>query len=144
EADIQKRAESVGYRLESGQWSPEQRKADPEHQRLAQEIQDDPSLKGMANTAYKQGIGRARQEREAQLEQDRKVLRAAAHKLGRRAEKGGSNAGKQTEIQREFVELVQRGAGLGVDGKALSKSLQGGREAYRQEKALSNSQGMKR
>ena len=143
EADIQKRAESVGYRLESGQWSPEQRKADPEHQRLAQEIQDDPSLKGMANTAYKQGISRARQEREAQLEQDRKVLRAAAHKLGRRAEKGGSNAGKQTEIQREFVELVQRGVGLGVDEKALSKSLQGGREAYRQEKALSRSQGMK-
>ncbi|MDX5936683.1 LPD7 domain-containing protein [Acidithiobacillus thiooxidans] len=142
EADIQKRAESVGYRLESGQWSPEQRKADPEHQRLAQEIQDDPSLKGMANTAYKQGIGRARQEREAQLEQDRKVLRAAAHKLGRRAEKVGSNAGKQTEIQREFVELVQRGAGLGVDEKALSKSLQGGREVYRQEKAHSNSQGM--
>ncbi|MDD5471147.1 MAG: MobA/MobL family protein [Sideroxydans sp.] len=142
EADIQQRAESVGYRLESGQWSPEQRKADPEHQRLAQEIQDDPSLKGMANTAYQQGIGRARQEREARLEQDRKVLRAAAHKLGRRAEKGGSNAGKQIEIQREFVELIQRGAGLGVDEKALSKSLQGGREAYRQEKALSRSRGM--
>ena len=97
----------------------------------------------MANTAYKQGIGRARQEREAQREQERKDLRAAAHKLGRRAEKGGSNAAKQAENQREFVELVQRGAGLGVDEKALSKSLQGGREAYRQEKALSRSQGMK-
>ena len=142
EADLQERAESVGYRLESGQWSPEQRKADPEHQRLAQEIKDDPSLKGMANTAYKQGIGRARQEREAQREQERKDLRAAAHKLGVRAEKGGSNAAKQAENQREFVELVQRGAGLGVDEKALSKSLQGGREAYRQEKALSRSKGM--
>ena len=143
EADLQKRAEEVGYRAESGQWSQERRNEDPEHQRLVQEIKDDPSLKEMANTAYKQGIRRAKQEREAQREQDRKVLRAAAHKLGRRAEKGGSNAGKQTEIQREFVELVQRGVGLGVDEKALSKSLQGGREAYRQEKALSRSQGMK-
>ncbi|MDA8182768.1 MAG: MobA/MobL family protein [Acidithiobacillus sp.] len=144
EADLQNRAESVGHRAESGLWSPEQRNADPEHQRLVQEIQDDTSLKEMANTAYKQGRARARQEREAQLEQDRKVLRAAAHKLGRRAEKVGCNAGKQAEIQREFVELVQRGAGLGVDGKALSKSLQGGREAYRQEqkKALSNSKGI--
>ena len=144
EADLQERAESVGYRLESGQWSPEQRKADPEHQRLVQEIQDDPSLKGMANTAYKQGIGRARQEREAQRERDRQALLEAAHKLGRRAEKGGSNAAKQAQIQREFVELVQRGVGLGVDEKALSKSLQGGREAYRQEqeKALSNNKGL--
>jgi hypothetical protein len=53
-----------------------------------------------------------------------------------------SNAAKQAEIQREFVELVRRGAGL-VDEKALSKSLQGGREAYRQELALSRSHGMK-
>ncbi|CDQ11689.1 Putative relaxase/mobilization nuclease domain-containing protein (plasmid) [Acidithiobacillus ferrivorans] len=143
EEDLQKRAESVGYRLESGQWSPEQRNADPEHQRLVQEIQDAPSLKGLANTAYKQGMDRARQERELQREQDRKGLLKVAKGLGVRAEKVGSNAGKQTEIQREFVELVQRGAGLGVDEKALSKSLQGGREAYRQEKALSRSQGMR-
>ncbi len=144
EADLQKRAESVGYRLESGQWSPEQRKADPEHQRLVQEIQDDPSLKGMANAAYMQGISRAKQEQEAQREQERKDLLKAAKGLGVRAEKGGSNAAKQAQIQREFVELVQRGAGLGVDEKALSKSLQGGREAYRQEqeKALSNNKGL--
>ncbi len=53
-----------------------------------------------------------------------------------------SNTAKQAEIQREFVELVQRGAGLGVDEKALSKSLQGGREAYRQELQRSRSRGM--
>ena len=143
EADLQKRAEEVGYRAESGQWSQERRNEDPEHQRLVQEIKDDPSLKEMANTAYKQGIRRAKQEREAQMEQDRKALLKAAHKLGRRAEKGSGNAAKQAENQREFVELVQRGVGLGVDEKALSKSLQDGREAYRQEKALSRSQGMK-
>ncbi|MHB8202005.1 MAG: hypothetical protein ACYDC7_07945 [Acidithiobacillus ferrivorans] len=44
------------------------------------------------------------------------------------------------------MELVQCGVGLGVDEKALSKSLQEGREAYRQEqeqeKALSNSKGL--
>ena len=142
EADLQKRAEALGHRGEVELWTKEKRAADPGYQRILQEIKDDPSLKGMANTAYKQGIGRARQEREAQMEQERKDLRAAAHKLGRRAEKGGSNAGKQIEIQREFVELVQRGVSLGVDEKALSKSVQGGREAYRQEKALSSSKGM--
>ena len=107
-----------------------------------QEIKADPSLKDTANTAYKQGVSRAKQEREAQLEQDRKALLKAAHKLGRRAEKGSGNAAKQAENQREFVELVQRGVGLGVDEKALSQSMQDGREAYRQEKALSNSKGM--
>ncbi|MHB1705214.1 MAG: hypothetical protein ACYCSH_04070 [Acidithiobacillus sp.] len=96
----------------------------------------------MANTAYMQGISRAKQEREAQREQDRKALLKAAKGLGVRAEKGSGNAAKQAEIQREFMELVQRGVGLGVDEKALSKSLQGGREAYRQEKALSRSKGM--
>ena len=133
EADVQKRADRVGYRAESGQWRQEQRAADPEHQRLVQEIKDDPSLKEMANAAYKQGIDRAQQERLAQLEQDRKALRNAAYKLGRRAEKAGSNAVKQAEMQREFGELVQRGVDLGVDEKALSQSLQRGRVAYREE-----------
>ena len=114
-----------------------------EHQRLVQEIQADPSLKEMANTAYKQGVSRAKQEHETQREQDRKGLLKAAKGLGVRAEKVGSNAAKQVENQREFVELVQRGVGLGVDEKALSQSMQDGREAYRQEKALSRSQGMK-
>lgn len=142
EADLQKRAEALGHRGEVGLWTKEKRAADPGYQRILQEIKDDPSLKEMANTAYKQGISRAKQEREAQREQDRKTLLKAAKGLGVRAEKGNGNAAKQAEIQREFVELVQRGAGLGVDEKALSKSLQGGREAYRQEKALSNSKGM--
>ena len=144
EADLQKRAEELGHRGEVELWTKEKRAADPGYQRILQEIKDDPSLKEMANTAYKQGISRAKQEREAQREQDRKALLKAAKGLGVRAEKGSGNAAKQAEIQREFVELVQRGAGLGVDEKALSKSLQGGREAYRQEqeKALSNSKGL--
>lgn len=144
EADLQKRAEELGHRGEVELWTKEKRAADPGYQRILQEIKDDPSLKEMANTAYMQGISQAKQEREAQREQDRKALLKAAKGLGVRAEKVGSNAGKQAEIQREFVELVQRGAGLGVDEKALSKSLQGGREAYRQEqeKALSNSKGL--
>ena len=142
EADLQKRAEEVGYRAESGQWSQERRNEDPERQRLVQEIKVDPSLKDTANTAYKQGISRAKQEREAQREQDRKALLKAAKGLGVRAEKGSSNAMKQAEDQREFVELVRRGVGLGVDEKALSQSMQGGREAYRQELARSRSRGM--
>ncbi len=144
EADLKKRAENVGYRAECGQWSQEQGDKDPEYQRLAQEFENDPSLKEMTLAAVRQGMDRAKQEREAQREQDRKALLKAAKGLGVRAEKGSSNAAKQAEIQREFVELVQRGAGLGVDEKALSKSLQGGREAYRQEqeKARSNSKGM--
>ncbi|MHB1495720.1 MAG: hypothetical protein ACYCUY_09795 [Acidithiobacillus sp.] len=143
EADLQKRAEELGHRGEIELWAKEKRAADPGYQRILQELKDDPSLKEMANTAYKQGISRAKQEHEAQREQDRKALLKAAHKLGRRAEKVGGNAAKQVENQREFVELVQRGVGL-VDEKALSKSLQGGREAYRQEqeKALSSSKGM--
>ena len=144
EADLQKRAEALGHRGEVEFWTKEKRAADPGYQRILQEIKDDPSLKEMANTAYIQGINRAKQEREAQREQDRKALLKAAKGLGVRAEKGVSNAAKQAEIQREFVELVQRGAGLGVNEKALSKSLQDGREAYRQEqeKALSNNKGL--
>ena len=90
ETDLQKRAESVGYRAESGQWSKEQRNADPEHQRLVQELKDDSSLKSMANTAYKQGIDRAKQEQDAQFERDRQALLNATHTLGRRAEAGSS------------------------------------------------------
>ncbi|WP_231551300.1 hypothetical protein, partial [Acidithiobacillus ferrivorans] len=142
EADLQKRAEALGHRGEIELWTKEKRAADPGYQRILQEIKDDPSLKEMASTAHKQGVSRAKQEHEAQREQDRKALLKAAKGLGVRAEKVSSNAAKQAEIQREFVELVQRGAGL-VDEKALSKSLQGGREAYRQEKALSRSQGMR-
>jgi len=144
-ADLQKRAEALGHRGEVELWTQEKRAADPGYQRILQEIQDEPSLKEMANTAYVQGINRAKLEREAQREQDRKALLKAAKGLGVRAEEGGGNAAKQAEIQREFVELVQRGVGLGVDEKALSKSLQGGREAYRQEEELelSRSRGMK-
>ena len=144
ETDLQKRAEELGHRGEIELWTKEKRAADPGHQRVLQEIKDDPSLKEMANTAYKQGVNRAKQEREAQREQDRKGLLKAAKGLGVRAEKGGRNAAKQTEIQREFVELVRRGAGLGVDEKALSESMQGGRAAYRQELARvrSRSRGM--
>ena len=142
EADLQKRAEALGHRGEVELWTKEKRAADPGYQRILQEIQDEPSLKEMANTAYMQGITRAKQEREAQREQDRKALLKAAKGLGVRAEKGSGNAAKQAENQREFVELVRRGAALGVDEKALSKSLQGGRAAYRQEKALSRSRGM--
>ena len=142
EADLQKRAEGVGYRVESGQWSREQRAADPEYQRLVQKIQEDPSLGNLAETAYQQGMERARQEREARLAQARNDLRKAAHDLGRQMEAVGSNAAKQAKNQREWVELVQRGAGLGVDEKALSKSLQGGRAAYRQEVARSRGPGM--
>lgn len=137
EADIQKRAERVGYRAESGQWSQEQRAADPEHQRLVREIKDDPPLKEIGNAAYKQGVDRAQQERLAQLEQARKALRKDAYELGRRAEKAGSNAVKQAEIQREFVELVRQGSGVGVDEKVLSKSVQRGRVAYREEQQYS-------
>ncbi|OCB01276.1 hypothetical protein BBC27_04890 [Acidithiobacillus ferrivorans] len=98
-----------------------------------QEIKDDPSLEKMVDTAYRQGKDRAKQDRKVQLEQDCKSLRNAAHQLGRRAEKAGSNAVKQAEMQREFGALVQRGVGLGVDEKALSQSLQRGRVAYREE-----------
>ena len=138
EADVKKRAYSVGYRTESEQWGKEQWAADPDYQRLVQETRDDPSLKEMANTACKQGGGRAKQEREAQSEKDRKDLRDDAYRLGRQAEKAGSNAG----TQREWADLVQRGVVLGVDEKALSQSLQGGRKAYRQEVALSRSRGI--
>ena len=142
EADLQKRAEAMGYRVETERWTEAQRNADPEYQRIGQEIRDDSSLMEMANTAYTQGINRAKQEREAQREQDRKALLKAVKGLGVRAEKGSSNAMKQAEDQREFVELVRRGVGLGVDEKALSQSMQGGREAYRQELARSRSRGM--
>ncbi len=142
EADLQKRAEALGHRVEIALWTKEQRAADTAYQRIAQEITDDPSLQEMADTAYQQGVSRAQQAREAQREQDRKALLKAARGLGVRAEKGGSNAAKQAENQREFVELVQRGAGLGVDEKALSESMQSGRAAYRQEQVRSRSRGM--
>ncbi|WP_304363951.1 LPD7 domain-containing protein, partial [Acidithiobacillus ferrivorans] len=63
EADVQKRADSVGYREESEQRSKEQRAADPDRQRLVQEIKDDPSLEKMVDTAYRQGKDRAKQDR---------------------------------------------------------------------------------
>ncbi len=140
--DIQKRAEALGHRGEMALWTKDERAADSGYQRILREIEDDPSLKEMAETAYKQGISRAKQEREAQREQDRKALLKAAKGLGVRAEKGRGNAAKQAENQREFVGLVQRGVELGIDEKALSKSMQDGREAYRQELARSRSRGM--
>ena len=142
EADVQKRADHVGYRAESAQWSQEQRAADPEYQRLVQEVTADPSLEGMANAAWRRGIDRAQQERLAQLERARESLRADAYNLGRRAEDAGSDAVKQAENRQEFAGLVQRGAVLGVDEKGLSQSMQKGREAYRQEVARSYSRGM--
>ncbi|BDB15988.1 MobA/MobL family protein [Acidithiobacillus ferrooxidans] len=141
EADLQKRAEGVGYRVESGQWSREQRDANPEYQRLVQKIQEDPSLENLAETAYQQGMERARQEREARLAQARNDLRKVAHDLGRRAE-ANSNPVQQERNRQEWANLVQRGAGLGVDEKALSQALQGGRAAYRQEVARSRGPGM--
>ncbi|MBN6742507.1 hypothetical protein JKG47_18715, partial [Acidithiobacillus sp. MC6.1] len=142
EADLQKRADAVGYRAQMGQWSQERLHDDPEYQRINREIQADPSLKKMVNAAYQQGVDRAGQEQELQRQQDRKALLKAADGLGRWAEKVGNSAVKQVEIQRKLAELVQRGVGFGVDEKALSKSLQGGREAYRQELARSSSLGM--
>ena len=141
EADLQKRAEGVGYRVESGQWSVEQRNADPEYQRIAQELQNDPSLGNLAELAYKQGVDCARQEREARLAQARGDLRKAAHDLGRQME-ANSNPVQEDRNRQEWVNLVQRGTGLGVDEKALSESLQGGRAACRQEVVLSNRRGM--
>ena len=144
EADLQKRAEELGHRGEIALWTKEQRAADSAYQRIAQEITDDPSLQEMADTAYQQGINRAQQEREAQREQDRKALLKAAQELGHRAEKEDSDTAKQAESQREFAALVQRGAGLGVDEKALSESMQSGREAYHQEQARARNRGMGR
>jgi hypothetical protein len=141
EADAQKRAERAGYVAEMGQWSKEQRAADPEHQRLVQERENDPTLKGMTSAAYKRGKDLARQEREAQLEQARKALRKEAYELGRRAEKVGSNAGKQAETQQKLMDLAQRGAELGVDQKVLDQVMDKGREAHRQEVARSRSRG---
>ena len=141
EADAQKRAERAGYVAEMGQWSQEQRAADPEHQRLVQERENDPTLKGMTSAAYKRGTDLARQEREAQLEQARKALRKDAYELGRRAEKVGNHAGKQAETQRKLMDLARRGADLGVDQKVLDQVMNKGREAYRQE-AQQKGQGM--
>ena len=56
----------MGRRVESAGWTEVQRNADPEYQRLWQEIRDDPSLMEMANTAYRRGVSHVRQEREAQ------------------------------------------------------------------------------
>ncbi|MBN6742741.1 hypothetical protein JKG47_19990, partial [Acidithiobacillus sp. MC6.1] len=141
EEDLQKRADAVGYRRATEQWSKERVSKEPEYQRIAQEIQADPSLKEIANAAYQQGMERGRKDLEQQAEQERKSLRQAAHKLGRRAA-AGSTVAKQAEIQREFGKLVQRGAELGLDEKALSQSLQKGRDAYQQELARSRSRGM--
>lgn len=141
EVDLQRRAESMGYRLESAQLTTAQRKADAEFRGLVQETHADQGLRDIVNDAYRQGINRAQQEREARQKQARKDLLKAAHNLGGWMEKGGS-AAQQAEWQRTFADLVERGAGLGVDEKALGKSLQGGREAYRQTLARSRSRGM--
>lgn len=141
EEDLQRRAESMGYRLEREQSTAEQRKADPEVRRILRETEDDPSLRAIANTAYRQGIDRAQQEREERHAQARSALLKTAHNLGYKMEQGGSVT-QQAEWQKEFAAAVQLGGQLGVDEKALGKSLQGGREAYRQTLARSRSRGM--
>jgi len=136
EEDLRRRSEAMGYRVEAERWTDTQRNADSEYQRIRQEIRADPSLQELANAAYRQGIGRAKQEREAQRERDRQALRAAAHELGRQAEATGGN------LPREWAGLVRRGADLGVDEKTLAQSVQKGRAAYRQEMERSRSRGM--
>ncbi len=134
EADIQRRADALGYRLERGRVPDVQRGADAALRQLVAEVKDDPALRELVDTAYGQGVSRARREREAQREQERKALRVAAHNLGPRAE---AAAGQGGDIQRAFAELVRRGAELGVDEKGLSRFLRDGRVAYRQELARS-------
>jgi hypothetical protein len=133
EADVQRRAEAVGYRAGLEQWGKEQRAADPEHRRLGRESKDDPSLLEMARTAFQQGKVQGDQKREARLEQDRKALRHDARQLGRRMEKAGHNAAKQAENQRAYREIVQYGEKLGMDETVLSQSVQKGRAAYRKD-----------
>ena len=141
EADLQRRAESMGYRLESAQLTTAQRKADPEFRGLVQETHADQGLRAMANDAYRQGINRAQQEREERHAQARSALLKTARNLGYKMEQGGSVT-QQAEWQKEFAAAVQLGGQLGVDEKALGKSLQGGREAYRQTLARSRGRGM--
>lgn len=139
ETHLQSQAEDLGYRAIREGWREERRIADPVYQEILRAIQGDAKLQEKANLSYQQGGGRARLEIEQQRDRARQELLAMARGLGRQTEAYGNHAAKQAENQREFVKLVQRGAGLGVDEKALSQSLQDGREAYRQEKAVSHS-----
>ena len=139
ETHLQSQAEDLGYRAIREGWREERRIADPVYQEILRAIQGDTKLQEIANLSYQQGVGRARLEIEQQRGRARQELLAMARRLGRQAEAYGNHATKQAENQREFVKLVQRGAGLGVDEKTLSQSLQDGREAYRREKAVSHS-----